>query len=190
MLNIILFGGPGAGKGTQAALLKERYGLVHISTGEILRNEIAQSTAIGQAVQSLLDKGMYASDEIIAQIISSKIAQNIHSKGFIFDGIPRTIPQAQTLDRLLMDNGLFVDATLSLDTPEDELVTRILNRAKISGRADDRNENIIRQRIRIYHEKTEPLIDFYQAQKKYFAVNGLGSREEIFGNLCKAIDTL
>jgi adenylate kinase len=190
MLNLILFGAPGAGKGTQAALLKEHYGLTHLSTGDMLRSEVAAATPFGKSIQHLINEGMLVSDEIIMQIISHKIAENTIAKGFIFDGIPRTVLQAQMLDDILLGKGLSVTATLALEAEEDELAARILSRGKTSGRPDDRSESVIRQRIRIYHEKTEPLTHYYKKQDKFFSVMGMGRVEDIFEASCKVIDNL
>ena len=188
MLNIILFGAPGAGKGTQAALLLKKYELVHLSTGDMLRSEIARNTARGKLAKQLIDKGSLVPDRVVVEMIEEKIRQNKSAKGFIFDGFPRTIPQAEMLDRMLTENGLHIHLVAALDNPEDELVRRLLNRGKISGRADDQNESIIRDRIAVYHEKTAPLIGYYKAQKKYVSVDGTIGIENVFNELCAIID--
>jgi adenylate kinase len=190
MLNLILLGGPGAGKGTQALLIRERYELLHLSTGDILRHEVERQTALGKQVQSAIDSGTYVSDDIIAQIISGRIAESKGSKGFIFDGIPRTIPQAQMLDRVLAEHDLEISAVLALEAPEDVLTQRMLSRGKVSNRADDQSEDVCRKRIRTYNEQTKPLIDHYQKQAKHVTVNGIGEIEGIFADICKILDNI
>ncbi len=188
MLNIVLFGAPGAGKGTQAELLLKKYDLVHLSTGDMLRGEIARGTERGKIAQQLIDKGQFVPDRMVVEMVEEKIWANKSAKGFIFDGFPRTIPQAEMLDRMLAENGLHVRLMMTLDAPEDELVKRLLSRGKVSGRPDDQDESIIRNRIVVYHEKTEPLIDYYKSQSKHVPTKGIGSIEEIFNNLCAVID--
>jgi adenylate kinase len=188
MLNIILFGAPGAGKGTQAELLKNYYGLAHISTGEMLRSEAAAGTPLGKSIQDLINAGMFVSDEIIMNLIASKIAANKTIRGFIFDGVPRTAVQARLLDDMLNANGLSITAVISLKVSENELTMRILNRGAVSGRNDDKDEGIIRERIQLYHRKTEPLHDYYKNSGKFFSVSGTGNVEDIFETLCGIID--
>lgn len=190
MLNIVLFGAPGAGKGTQAAKLVEKYKLVHLSTGEMLRDEIARCTRHGVIARQLIDSGHLAPDSMVVEMIAEKIKAHRAAAGFIFDGFPRTVPQAEMLDSLLPEHGLRVTGMVALTAPEDELVHRLLCRGKCSGRADDRNEEIIRNRIAVYHEKTAPLIEYYAAQGKHLSTKGVGSVEEIFHNLCSAIEKL
>jgi len=190
MLNIILFGAPGAGKGTQAEMLLKKYKLVHLSTGDMLRSEIAHGTERGKLAKQLIDKGSLVPDHMVVEMIEEKIQQNKSAKGFIFDGFPRTTPQAEMLDRMLAENGLHIHTMAALDVPENELVRRLLNRGKISGRADDQNESIIRDRIVVYNEKTAPLIDYYKAQGKYASIDGTIGIENVFGELCAIINKI
>jgi adenylate kinase len=190
MLNIVLFGAPGAGKGTQAELLLKKYALIHLSTGDMLRSEISRDTERGKLAKQLIDKGNLVPDSMVVEMIEEKIRQNKSAKGFIFDGFPRTIPQAEMLDRMLTENGLHIHLVAALDNPEDELVRRLLNRGKIPGRADDQNESIIRDRIAVYHEKTAPLIGYYKAQGKYVSVDGTIGIENVFNELCAIIDRI
>lgn len=190
MLNLILFGAPGAGKGTQAARLQERYGLAHFSTGDMLRAEAAAGTPLGRSIQRLINEGAFVSDEIVMQVISGKIAENMTARGFIFDGVPRTITQARTLGEILQTHDLSIAAALLLEADEDELASRMLIRGKISGRPDDQNEDIIRRRIRLYHEKTEPLAQYYREQGKFFAISGTGRVADVFEALCRVVDGL
>ncbi|MDR0688033.1 MAG: adenylate kinase [Prevotellaceae bacterium] len=188
MLNIVLLGAPGAGKGTQAARLVEKYKLVHLSTGDMLRDEIARCSKHGIIAKQLINSGQLVPDSMVASMIAEKIKAHRASNGFIFDGFPRTIPQAEMLDSMLPEHGLCVTGMVALSAPEDELVRRLLSRGKCSGRADDQNEEIIRNRIAVYHEKTAPLVGYYAAQGKHVSAKGVGSVEEIFLTLCSAID--
>jgi len=190
MLNIVLFGAPGAGKGTQADLLVKKYALIHLSTGDMLRSEIATGTERGKQAKRLIDKGSLVPDQMVMEMIEEKMEQNKSAKGFIFDGFPRTIPQAEILDRMLTEKGLQIHLMAELDNPEEELVRRLLNRGKISGRADDQNAGIIRSRIAVYHKKTEPLIGYYKAQGKHAAVDGTIGIENVFNSLCAIIDKI
>lgn len=190
MLNIVLFGAPGAGKGTQAEMLLKKYDLVHLSTGDMLRGEIARGSERGKVVQQLIDRGQFAPDRMVVEMVEEKIQRHKSAQGFIFDGFPRTIPQAEMLDRMLSENGLHIHTMMALDAPEDELVQRLLSRGKVSGRTDDQNEGVIRDRIVVYNEKTAPLIDYYQQQGKHTSVKGVGGVEEIFDRLCATIDKI
>ncbi|MGL4956709.1 MAG: adenylate kinase [Bacteroidales bacterium] len=190
MLNLILFGAPGAGKGTQAEMLAKKYNFIHLSTGEVLRAEIAQGTPRGIAAKALMDKGEFVSDETMLEMVEEKVKANSTARGFIFDGFPRTIPQAEMLDKMLGNNNLSITATIALDANEDELVARLLLRGKTSGRSDDQNESVIRNRLQVYNQKTQPLIGYYNAQKKYISINGIGEIQSIFDELCSAIDKL
>lgn len=188
MLNIVLFGPPGAGKGTQSTKLIDHYGLVHLSTGDILRGEIAAGTDLGLAAKKLMDAGVLVPDEIVIGMIRSKINGNPNARGFIFDGFPRTEAQAVALDSLLKEVGTSITMMLSLEVPEKELITRLLLRGENSGRPDDRNEEVIQRRIREYEDKTAPLKKYYSAQGKLKSVIGIGSIEEIFNALTSQID--
>ncbi len=188
MLNLVLFGPPGAGKGTQSAFLVEKYGLIHLSTGDLLRGEIKAETALGLEAKAIMDRGELVSDEIVIGMIGSKLDANPDAKGFIFDGFPRTQAQAEALDSLLEEKGESISMMLSLEVPEQELVHRLLLRGKDSGRADDQNEEVIRNRIAEYNKKTAVLKDFYGAQNKCKEVIGVGSIEEISNRLSEAIE--
>lgn len=189
MLNIVLFGPPGAGKGTQSNKLIEHYGLVHLSTGDILRGEIAAGTDLGLAAKKLMDGGILVPDEIVIGMIRSKIAGNPQAKGFIFDGFPRTEAQAIALDSLLEEIGTSITMMLSLEVSERELVQRLLLRGENSGRPDDKNEEVIQRRIQEYENKTAPLKKYYASQGKLRSITGIGSIEEIFSSLTAEIDT-
>ena len=188
MLNIVLFGPPGAGKGTQSEKLIDKYQLIHLSTGDILRGEIAAGTALGLEAKKIMDAGALVPDEVVIGMISSKLDQNKNAKGFIFDGFPRTATQAETLDKLLSDKNTSITKMLALEVDNDELTKRLLIRGKNSGRPDDQNEGIIRNRINEYNNKTAPLKNFYSAQSKFLSIEGIGTVDEIFENLCKNID--
>lgn len=187
MLNIVLFGPPGAGKGTQSNKLIEKYGLIHLSTGDILRGEISAGTQLGQEAKKLMDKGHLVPDEVVVGMIKNKLDTNKNAKGFIFDGFPRTIAQAEALDKLLTTVGSSISMMLALEVENDELTKRLLLRGKESGRPDDQNEDIIRNRINEYNNKTAPVKNYYTNQGKFFAVNGTGSIDEIFSALCATI---
>lgn len=189
MLNIILFGPPGAGKGTQSQFLREKYNLTYISTGEILREEIAAETEIGLQVKEGISKGQLVSDEIVAKIIEKRIADHSQSPGFLFDGYPRTVNQAEILDDIMTKHDMKLSGVLSLEVPEEMLIERMLERGKTSGRADDNLESI-KHRFVEYESKTKPVIDFYQSKNQLHPVNGVGEIPQIFENLCKMIDTL
>lgn len=187
MLNLVLFGPPGAGKGTQSENLINKYNLVHLSTGDILRNEIANGTELGKQAKSVMDSGQLVSDEIVIGMIENKLDANQHAKGFIFDGFPRTAVQAEALDDLLQKKGTGISAMIALEVDNEELVKRLLNRGKDSGRADDQNESIIRTRIQEYNNKTLPLKNYYNAQGKFHSINGIGSVASIFNDITDRI---
>jgi len=190
MLNLVLFGPPGAGKGTQSARLIDKYNLVHLSTGDILRGEIKQGTPLGLEAKKVMDQGLLVPDEVVIGMISNKLDSNPNALGFIFDGFPRTQAQAAALDNLLEEKGTSISRMLALDVEDEELIRRILGRGKDSGRADDSDPVIIRKRIEEYNAKTAPLIDYYKAQNKFTAITGRGTVSEIFSKLCDAIESL
>ena len=186
--NIVLFGPPGAGKGTQSKFLTERYGLQHISTGDLLRGEIQAKTPLGLQAQELMSAGELVPDEVVVGMIRNLLEDNPDAKGFIFDGFPRTRAQAEALDDTLTGVGDTIALMLALEVPEEELVTRLLGRGITSGRPDDKSEEVVRKRIREYEKKTAPLKDFYHAQGKLRRINGLGSIVDITSRLTDAID--
>lgn len=183
MLNIVLFGPPGAGKGTQSQNLINKYGLVHLSTGDLLRNEIANNTELGLRAKEIMNRGELVSDEIVIGMIEKKVDANPMAGGFIFDGFPRTKAQAEALDDLLQKKGTAISCMLALEVGNEELTRRLLERGKDSGRADDQNEIIIRNRINEYNNKTLPLKEYYSEQGKYHSINGVGSVESIFEDI-------
>jgi adenylate kinase len=190
MLNLVLFGPPGAGKGTQSEMLIKKYDLVHLSTGDILRNEIANGTPLGMKAKKLMDQGILVPDDVVIGMIRNKIEANPDAAGFIFDGFPRTIAQAEALDQLLAEKGESITAMLSLSVTREELIKRLLNRGKDSGRPDDANPEIIAKRIEEYNDKTAPVMSYYQSQNKFHPTHGIGTKTEIFEQLCTAIDSL
>ncbi len=186
-LNIVLFGPPGAGKGTQSEFLIERYELIHLSTGDLLRAEKEAETPLGLQAQELMSQGLLVADEIVIGMIRNKLIAHPEAKGFIFDGFPRTRAQAEALDELLTGMGSGIAVMLALEVGEDELVKRLLGRGATSGRADDRDETVIRKRIAEYEQKTAPLKEYYSAQGKYRGIDGVGSIGAITERLAKAI---
>ncbi|PRY11565.1 adenylate kinase [Pontibacter ummariensis] len=190
MLNIVLFGPPGAGKGTQSQKLIDKYNLIHLSTGDLLRSEIAAGTKLGLEAKKLMDNGLLVPDEVVIGMIENKVKEHRRAGGFIFDGFPRTVPQAQGLDKLLQDNGTEISCMIALRVDDEELTKRLLLRGKTSGRPDDQNEELIRKRVQEYNTKTAPVADYYAGQGKYFSVDGIGDIEEIFKDLCQKIDAL
>ncbi len=187
MLNLVLFGPPGAGKGTQSENLINKYGLVHLSTGDILRSEIARGTALGKKAKEIMDRGELVGDDIVIGMIESKLDENPHAKGFIFDGFPRTTGQAIALDDLLQKKGTGISGMLALEVDDEELTKRLLLRGKDSGRADDRDETVIRRRIQEYNTKTLPLKNYYNEQGKFHSIEGIGSIDDIFKALVDRI---
>ncbi|GJH41726.1 hypothetical protein RCZ04_22760 [Capnocytophaga sp. HP1101] len=190
MTNLVLFGKPGAGKGTQAAFLKDKYNLVHISTGDIFRHNIKNETKLGKLAQSYMDKGDLVPDEVTIQMLQEEVENNPNAEGFIFDGFPRTIAQAEALDNFLESKGMRIHGTLALEADDEVLIKRLVERGKVSGRTDDQDEEKIRNRFTEYNEKTAPLITFYQTQGKYHAINGIGTIEEITTRLSDTIDKI
>lgn len=188
MLNIVIFGAPGSGKGTQSERIVEKYGLNHISTGEVLRGEIAAGTELGATAKSLIDKGQLIPDELMISILASKLDSLTSGNGVIFDGFPRTIAQAEALKAMLNERGQDVVAMIELDVPEDELMTRLLKRGQESGRADD-NEETIKKRLVVYNEQTSPLKEWYKNDGKHCYINGLGGLDRIFADIVAAIDS-
>ncbi len=190
MKNIVLFGPPGAGKGTQAEILKEKYGLVHISTGDVFRFNIKNKTELGVLAKSYIDSGDLVPDQVTIDMLKAEVNKNPQANGFIFDGFPRTESQAESLDAFLSEKNECISGMVALEVPEELLIERILNRGKTSGRADDQDEEKIRNRFNEYQTKTAVLKDYYQKQDKYYGVDGVGSIEEITAKLEKVIDTL
>ena len=190
MKNIVIFGAPGSGKGTQSDKLIEKYGLEHISTGDVLRAEIKRGTELGQTAQKFIDQGQLIPDDLMVSILASVYdAFGRDHRGVIFDGFPRTIPQAEALKAMLAERGDTVSAMLELDVPEDELMKRLILRGQQSGRADD-NEATIRKRLVVYHEQTQPLIEWYKQEGLHHHIDGLGDLDRIFQDICKVIDAL
>lgn len=189
-MNIVMFGGPGSGKGTQSERIIEKYGLHHISTGDVLRNHIKNETELGKIAKKFIDEGQLIPDDLMISILDDVIEKEAKDKpGVIFDGFPRTIPQAEALKKLLEKRGKNLDLVIGLEVPEDELVTRLINRGKLTGRSDD-NEETIRKRLKVYHDQTSPLKEFYLNVNKYQKINGVGSLDDIFAEIVRAIDNI
>ena len=188
MLNIVLFGPPGAGKGTQAEKLIDKYNLVHLSTGDIFRANIKGETELGTLAKSFMDKGNLVPDEVTIKMLESEVNKNPSATGFIFDGFPRTTRQAEALEVYLGGKNTSVSLMLALDVPEEELVRRLVLRGADSGRPDDQNETIVRNRIAVYNKQTAVVADYYTAQNKFEKADGVGSVEDIFGRLSQVID--
>lgn len=189
MLNLVIFGAPGSGKGTQSEMIAERYGLQHVSTGEILRAEIASSTELGKLAESYMSKGELLPDCVVIEMLEELIAGKSDAKGFIFDGFPRTVPQGEALNQLLQRHGERVNAVISLEVSDEELIDRLLKRGAILGRADD-NRRTIESRLNVYYRQTAPLKDFYRRQGLLKEVVGVGSIDEIFESIVEEIDSL
>jgi adenylate kinase len=190
MVNLILFGPPGSGKGTQSANIIQKYGLIHLSTGDLLRSEIGDKTPLGLEAKKFMDQGLLVPDEVVIGMISSKLDANPEARGFIFDGFPRTTAQAEALDKLLSLKKTSISTVLSLEVPEDALIKRLLNRGLTSGRSDDASEDVVKARIVEYHNKTAPVADHYAKFGKFKKVKGDGTEEEVFELLSKELDEL
>jgi len=188
MFNLILFGPPGSGKGTQSEKLIEKFGLIHLSTGDLLRKEIANETQLGLEAKSFMDKGQLVPDEVVIGMIGSALDANPDAKGFLFDGFPRTVAQAEALDNLLTGKGSEIALVLALEVGQEELVSRLLNRGKTSSRSDDRDESVIRKRLVEYENKTAQVADHYAKFDKVSKIKGEGSIEEIFSSLAAEIN--
>ena len=190
MLNIVLFGAPGCGKGTQSELMQEKYSLLHISTGDIIRKEIAAKSEIGEQLQALIERGELAPDALVVEMIANYLREHQGVKGIIFDGFPRTTAQAEAFDEMLTKMGESVGVMIDMDVPEEELVKRILLRGAVSGRADDQSEDIIRNRISVYNRQTAIVADYYRAQGKHRSVPSLGTIEEVSERIGAVIEEL
>ena len=188
MFNLVIFGPPGSGKGTQSENIINKYGLVHLSTGDLLRAEKNSGSELGNKIKELIDNGNLVPDSLVEEMVKKNVTNNKEAAGFIFDGFPRTTTQAAWLDNMLAEQGQSVTQMLALDVDDDELRSRILERGKVSGRADDQDENIINNRIAVYHKQTQPVIDFYSAQGKFVSVDGIGSLDDVFGRSSDAMD--
>ena len=188
MLNIVLFGPPGAGKGTQSQKLIAHYNLVHLSTGDLLRAQIAQGTELGLTAKKLMDEGLLVPDEVVIGMIGHALHANSEAAGFIFDGFPRTVPQAESLDRLVAEHHTAISCMVALEVEEEELVTRLLERGKTSGRPDDQDESKIRRRVTVYNTETAQVAGYYASQNKFHALNGIGPIDNIFAEICGLID--
>ena len=187
-MNIVLFGGPGSGKGTQSEKLIDKYGLHHISTGEVLRDHIKKETELGKIAKQYIDEGQLIPDDLMIRILDDVLEKEAKDKpGVIFDGFPRTVPQAEALDKLLRQRNKELHAVVGLEVPDEELVKRMINRGKMTGRADD-NEETIKKRLDVYHNQTSPLRDHYKKQNKYVAIDGNRNIDHIFESIVKELD--
>jgi adenylate kinase len=188
MFNLVLFGPPGCGKGTQSDKIVEEYGLVHLSTGNLLRLEMKDKTPLGQEARTFIDKGQLVPDEVVIGMVDSFFDKNKDAKGFLFDGFPRTLPQAKALDKLLDLKKTIINLVLMLEVDEEELIKRLVNRGKTSGRSDDADENVQRKRQEVYRNETLPVAAYYSKAKKLTHIDGMGSIDEIFDRLSASID--
>ena len=188
MVNFLIFGPPGSGKGTQSELLSEKYELIHLSTGDMLREETAAGTDLGQRVEKIMKNGELVPDEVVIEMITTRIEANPGAAGFLFDGFPRTVKQAIALDEMLAQKSTPIETMLVLDVEHDELVKRLLKRAEVSGRCDDMDPSVIENRICVYREKTEPVARYYNDKGRYDQIEGMGEIADIFARLCKVVD--
>ena len=188
MLNLILFGKPGSGKGTQANLIKNKYNLVHISTGDVFRKNMSNKTDLGMLAKGYMEKGELVPDEVTVNMLKEELEDHLPCEGFIFDGFPRTSYQAEKLDALLTKYSLNINLTIALDVDNETLIKRLLNRGKSSGRADDQSEDKINKRLQEYDKKTKPLIEFYTKQNKYKSINGIGEMDDITTRIVNLLD--
>lgn len=188
MFNIVIFGPPGSGKGTQSERIIEKYKLVHLSTGDVLRAEKNSGSELGNKVKELIDSGNLVPDELVQEMVKAFVIKNKNAKGFIFDGFPRTTNQAAWLDNMLAEINASITLMLALEVDDEELKNRILSRGKVSGRADDQDVSIIENRISVYKQQTTPVMDFYNAQNKFSSINGVGTMDDIFNAICKTLD--
>jgi adenylate kinase len=190
MVNFLIFGPPGSGKGTQSVRLAEKFNLIHLSTGDMLRAEIAAGTELGKKMSHIMSKGELVPDEVVIEMIAFKIDNSRDAAGFLFDGFPRTVSQTAALEKMLNERGMKIDSMLVLDVDHDELVKRLIARAELSGRPDDKDPAVIENRIDVYKEKTEPIIEYCRERGIYQPVNGMGTIEDIFGRLCGFMNNL
>ena len=189
MFNVVIFGAPGSGKGTQSDLIIKKYGLHHISTGEVLREEIANKTELGNIADVFISKGQLVPDDLIIKMLDSLLDKTQDEKGYIFDGFPRTLEQGEALDKLLRERDTHILAALNLEVEEDALIERILKRGKLTGRKDD-NLETVQERLNVYHKQTKPLQDFYKKQGKNINIKGTGSIDDIFERICESLDRI
>ena len=188
MINIVLFGPPGSGKGTQSNNIIKRFNLTHISTGDLFRKNLEEGTELGILAQQYMDDGNLVPDEIVSKMVADKLKENNKSKGYIFDGFPRTVPQAKVLDQLLEDMEMPINLIIALEVDDNELKNRILERGKTSGRVDDQSKEKAETRIRVYKEETLPIANYYKIQNKFYSINGVGSIEDIANNINRVIE--
>lgn len=190
MVNFLIFGPPGSGKGTQSVKLAEKFNLKHLSTGDMLRAEIAAGTELGMRMSAIMSKGELVPDAVVIEMIANKIDSTKDAAGFLFDGFPRTVAQTETLEKMLNERGMKIDSMLVLDVDHDELVKRLILRADLSGRPDDKDPSVIENRIDVYKSKTEPIIEYCRQRGIYQPVDGVGSIDDIFGRLCSHMEKL
>ncbi|MFN3405809.1 MAG: adenylate kinase [Cytophagaceae bacterium] len=190
MLNIILFGPPYAGKGTQSQNIIEKYNLIHLSTGDLLRAEMKEGTELGKSAQQYINNGLLVPDEVVIGMIDNKIKSNLKANGFIFDGFPRTVPQAGSLDQICTLNGLEINGVIGLTVDSEELTKRAVLRGQTSGRADDKDPAVISKRIAVYQDETAPVANYYAKKAKYYEVDGMGTIEQVFADICKIIEKI